>query len=83
MGDEEGEAPPGYEGGRSEAGARHGTGKAVFENGDSYEGDYVTGPPCPSRPLYPCARSILTYRETSLCSFPPEPGSRSERRARR
>ena len=59
MGDEEGEAPPGYEGGRTEAGARHGTGKAVFENGDIYEGDYVTGPPCPLQAPVPLCQVYL------------------------
>lgn len=32
-----------YEGGRNEAGQRHGTGKAKFPNGDSYEGNYFEG----------------------------------------
>lgn len=33
----------GYEGGRDAAGQRHGVGKAVFSNGDTYEGMYVHG----------------------------------------
>ncbi|XP_075889838.1 uncharacterized protein LOC142893286 isoform X2 [Nelusetta ayraudi] len=32
-----------YEGDRNEAGERHGAGKAIFPNGDSYEGQYKHG----------------------------------------
>ena len=44
MGDEEGEAPePGYTGERNERKERHGTGTAVFVNGDKFEGGYANG----------------------------------------
>jgi radial spoke head protein 1 len=32
-----------YEGGRNEAGERHGQGKALLPNGDRYDGDYICG----------------------------------------
>jgi radial spoke head protein 1 len=32
-----------YEGGRNEAGERHGEGKATLPNGDIYEGNYANG----------------------------------------
>lgn len=32
-----------YEGGRNEAGERHGFGKAILPNGDIYQGDYQNG----------------------------------------
>jgi len=35
-----------YEGDRNEAGERHGQGKAVLPNGDTYQGTYENGKRC-------------------------------------
>lgn len=35
-----------YEGDRNEAGERHGQGKAVLPNGDTYQGAYENGKRC-------------------------------------